>query len=224
MFWFREITVSNIKRILYLLSKKIISSSFLPGATAPSGPQPSHNPSFKITLKKHHTRYDSSGRVIGLTERVNYIHYSNFISYTFHIHFLITQNAIYDSPKRLNENPRTRRTGSISKFARLPLAYRYKQYPLYYAAECLIVQWVSCQRGSEGFYVWRVATNRFILNKYINTLAWGLHWRLITLKTWTSMLWNVTQCKKERPRKNRKEHSVSKRRKNFFNSYEAICF
>jgi len=38
-------------------------------ATAPAGPVPFHYRSFAITLKTHHTRQDSSGRVISSTQR-----------------------------------------------------------------------------------------------------------------------------------------------------------
>ena len=49
--------------------KVVLAYIFPHGATAPSGPVPSHYWGFTITLKTHHIRYGSSGRVIGPSQR-----------------------------------------------------------------------------------------------------------------------------------------------------------
>ena len=52
----------------YAIRREYSAIFFFRGATAPSGPNPHHYRGFTITLKTHNIRYDSSGRVISLTQ------------------------------------------------------------------------------------------------------------------------------------------------------------
>jgi hypothetical protein len=70
-----DVAWSNDTRGLILDAKKKgergcwISNFFPNGATAPSGPELPYYRGFTITLKTHHTLYDSSGRVISPSQR-----------------------------------------------------------------------------------------------------------------------------------------------------------
>ena len=63
-----KVCISGLRRIA--VSRAIIPPTSPPhGTTAPSGAGPPHYRGFTIILKTHHTRLDSSGRVISPTQR-----------------------------------------------------------------------------------------------------------------------------------------------------------